>query len=76
MKIGRLLVAAVLAVSISGFAFAADEKKPAKNYKPDGCCDKAIKDGKTCAHECCIKAEKEGKVCEKCNPPKKEAEKK
>lgn len=74
MKIGRLLVAAVLAVSVAGFAFAADEKKPAKEYKKDGCCDKAIKAGKTCEHECCIKAEKEGKVCEKCNAPaKKEA---
>ena len=80
MKIGRLLLAALLAVSVSGFAFAADEKKPAKKYTEGSCCDKAVKAGKTCTHPCCVEAEKkgEGEVCTKCNKPaeKKEGEKK
>ncbi len=46
----------------SRLSFGADKK-----YKADGCCDKAIKAGKTCEHPCCVKAEKDGKVCEKCN---------
>jgi hypothetical protein len=72
MKIGRLLLAAMLAVSVSGFAFAADsatEKKTEKKYTEGSCCDKATKAGKTCEHPCCVKAEKDGKVCEKCNKP-------
>jgi hypothetical protein len=40
------------------------------------CCDEAKKASKECAHKCCIEAAKNKKVCEKCNPPKKEADKK
>jgi hypothetical protein len=80
MKIGRFIVAAVLAVSVSGFAFAADDKsadkKADKKYKEGGCCATAIAKGETCKHDCCIAAEKKGEVCTKCNPPKKEGEKK
>jgi hypothetical protein len=79
MKIGRFLIAAVMAVSVSGFAFAAeDAKKPEKKYSKDSCCAKAVAKGETCKHPCCVDAEKKGagEVCTKCNKPEKEAEKK
>jgi hypothetical protein len=44
--------------------------------RAETCCEKAKAAGKECAHECCVKAKKDGKVCEKCNPKKKEGEKK
>ncbi|MBI5773361.1 MAG: hypothetical protein HZA89_06420 [Verrucomicrobia bacterium] len=43
-----------------------------KEIKKGGCCDKAKKDGKDCAHPCCVEAAKEKKICEKCNAPKKD----
>jgi hypothetical protein len=70
MKIGRLLVAALLAVSITSFSFA-EEKKTEKKYKDGGCCATAQAKGEACKHPCCVKAEKDGKVCEKCNAEKK-----
>ena len=75
MKLGRWMMAAMLAFSVGTIALAEDKKPdaPKKEYKEGGCCDKAQKAGKTCEHPCCVKAEKEGKVCEKCNPPKKES---
>ena len=39
------------------------------------CCEKAVAEGKECAHKCCADAKKDGKTCEKCNP-KKEGESK
>ena len=76
MKIGRFLVAAVLAVSVTGFAFAEDAKKADKHYSKDSCCAKAAAKGETCKHPCCVEAEKKGEVCTKCNKPEKAAEKK
>ena len=47
---------------------------------PGGCCSKAQKEGKACAHACCVEAAKEGKWCTKCGGegaiPKKKEEKK
>lgn len=37
-------------------------------FDDGGCCDKALKGGKTCAHPCCVEAAKGAKICEKCNP--------
>lgn len=65
MKLTHIL-AAITAMALCSIAFAAE-----KNYKPGGCCDKAIKKGEKCAHPCCVEAEAANKVCEKCNPPKK-----
>ena len=79
MKIGRLFLAAILACSLGGIAVGADDAKkeaPAKKYKEGGCCDKAIKAGKTCAHPCCVKAEEAKTVCEKCNKPAEKKDKK
>jgi hypothetical protein len=80
MKIGRFLVAAVLAVSVSGFAFAEDkaaDKKADKKYTEGSCCAKAVAKGETCKHPCCVEAEKKGEVCTKCNKPaEKSADKK
>jgi hypothetical protein len=61
-----LAFAAAVMVSVS---FAADAEKP--KFKAGGCCDKAQKDGKECAHECCVAAAKDKKVCAKCNAPAK-----
>lgn len=57
-----LLSVFTVAMMLSSVSFAADSK-----YKAGGCCDKAEKAGKKCAHPCCVEAEKAGKVCEKCN---------
>jgi hypothetical protein len=70
MKIGRFLVAALLAVSVSSVAFGADEKAE-KKYKEGGCCAKAKAEGEACKHPCCVKAEEGGKACEKCNKAEK-----
>lgn len=51
-----------VAMMLTSVSFAAESK-----YKAGGCCDKAEKAGKKCAHPCCVEAEKAGKVCEKCN---------
>jgi len=40
------------------------------------CCEKAKAEGKPCPHRCCTTAKKNGKVCEKCNPRKKDHQKK
>ena len=69
MKIGRLFVAALLAVSVSSFSFAED-KKPEKKYAEGSCCAKAQAKGEACKHPCCVKAEEGGTVCEKCNKAK------
>ncbi len=58
----KTLFTLLAVASMTSFSFGADKK-----YKEGGCCDKAIKAGKTCEHPCCVKAEKDGKVCEKCN---------
>jgi hypothetical protein len=76
MKLGRWMMAAMLAFSVGTIALAEDKKTddaPKKAFKEGGCCDKAQKAGKTCEHKCCVAAEAEKKVCEKCNPPKKES---
>jgi hypothetical protein len=62
MKLTKILTALALAVAMTGSILAADGK-----IKEGGCCDKAKKAGKECAHPCCVAAAKEGKVCEKCN---------
>ena len=58
-----LLTVLTATAMMATLSFGADAKK----YKEGGCCDKAIKAGKTCEHPCCVKAEKDGKACEKCN---------
>ena len=68
--IKSVLAFAAVAALCASVAFAAEEKK--LKIKEGGCCDKAIKAGKTCEHPCCVTAAKDGKVCEKCNAPKKE----
>ncbi len=69
MKLIKILTAIAFAASIMASpAFAADKAKVA------GCCAKAKKEGKECAHKCCVEAKKEGKTCEKCSAPKKKAE--
>ena len=57
-----LLTVLTATAMLTAFSLGAEKK-----YKAGGCCDKAIKAGKTCEHPCCIKAEKDGKACEKCN---------
>ena len=75
MTFGRWFMAAVLAVSACGVGSTfAEDKKPAEGkdkpqFTEGGCCDKAAKAGKECAHKCCVAAAKEGTVCEKCNKP-------
>ena len=64
MKLLSLFAVVSLLGSVA--VFGADKK-----YKEGGCCDKAKKAGKECAHPCCVAAEKEGKVCAKCNAEKK-----
>lgn len=75
MKIARLFVAAVLAVSMCGAVSFAEDKKPAdkadKKFTEGSCCDKAQKASKECKHPCCVDASKEGKVCTKCNKEEK-----
>ena len=68
MKFKNTLLAIVVASFVTaGLAFAADAKQPATpEAKVAGCCAKAAKDHKDCAHECCIAAAKAGKNCEKC----------
>ncbi|GDY18719.1 hypothetical protein LBMAG56_00640 [Verrucomicrobiota bacterium] len=63
-----LAVLAFAAAVMVSVAMAADEKP---KFKAGGCCDKAQKDGKECAHKCCVEAAKDKKVCEKCNAPAK-----
>ncbi|MEY3529145.1 MAG: hypothetical protein RLZ70_213 [Verrucomicrobiota bacterium] len=72
-------VCSSLAIAASTTAAPAKKDAPAapavdtSKYKTGGCCDKAEKASKPCAHPCCVKAAKEAKVCEKCNPAAKEA---
>lgn len=56
------LVLAVVSLFAAGLTFAADKAES----KPGGCCVKASKDGKTCAHPCCVEAAKAGNNCTKC----------
>lgn len=63
-----LAVLAFAAAVMVSVAMAADEKP---KFKEGGCCDKAVKAGKECAHECCVAAAKDKKVCAKCNAPAK-----
>lgn len=51
-----------MAAMMSVTSFGADSK-----LKEGGCCDKAKKAGKECAHPCCVDAAKKGEVCKKCN---------
>jgi hypothetical protein len=72
MKIGRWILAAMLAVAAGGAAssFAEDKKAADKpKYTEGSCCDKAAKNGKECAHKCCVAAKEKGEVCTKCNKP-------
>ena len=64
MKKSSKFVSALAAISIlaAGALFAADKAAS----KPGGCCTKAAKDGKTCAHPCCVEAAKAGNNCTKC----------
>ena len=63
MKSRKLIAVLSLVSLLAGAAlFAAD----APVSKPAGCCAKAEKDGKVCAHECCVEAAKAGNNCEKC----------
>ena len=66
----RFLTPWVVVLSVSVWlavpAFAAEKN----------CCEKAKAEGKPCPHKCCITAKKAGKVCEKCNPRKKNDNKK
>jgi hypothetical protein len=61
MKSIKSLVALV-AIAAAGIAFAADK---AEN-KVAGCCTKAGKEGKACAHACCVESAKAGNNCTKC----------
>lgn len=64
MKKSSKFISALAAISImaAGALFAADKAES----KPGGCCVKASKDGKTCAHPCCVEAAKAGNNCTKC----------
>ena len=63
------LVAVCSSLAIAATTPAVEKSK----FKTGGCCDKAEKGGKPCAHPCCVKAAKDAKVCEKCNPVAKDA---
>ncbi|MCX6919137.1 MAG: hypothetical protein NTX41_07550 [Verrucomicrobia bacterium] len=75
------LVAVCSSLAIAATTPAAPAKKDApaapavdtSKFKTGGCCEKADKAGKPCAHPCCVKAAKDAKVCEKCNPAAKDA---
>ncbi len=63
MKSSKFIAAfAALSMIAAGALFAADKEAS----KPGGCCTKAAKDGKTCAHPCCVEAAKAGNNCTKC----------
>jgi hypothetical protein len=66
------LVAVCSSLAIAATTPAAPAVDKSK-FKTGGCCDKAEKGGKPCAHPCCVKAAKDAKVCEKCNPVAKDA---
>lgn len=67
MKFSKILFSLAAAGVLTFGLMAAD---PAKSAAPagtkGGCCVKAEKDGKTCAHPCCVEAAKAHKNCEKC----------
>jgi len=63
MKLYITLIAAIVSLSLTGFA-AETEQVPAPQ-KP-ACCLKAEAKGKQCQKACCQAAAKEGKVCESC----------
>ena len=72
MKIVKMLAAFTAVFAMSAMVVSAELSKEEKaKAKPNGCCDKAIKAGKACAHKCCVAAAKEGKICPKCNASKK-----
>lgn len=63
MKSSKFVAAfAALSIIAAGALFAADKDAS----KPGGCCTKAAKDGKTCAHPCCVESAKAGNNCTKC----------
>ena len=62
------LVAVCSSLAIAATTPAAPAVDKSK-FKTGGCCDKAEKGGKPCAHPCCVKAAKVGKVCDHCNEP-------
>jgi hypothetical protein len=68
MKFVKVLTAVAFAVALSASLAVAADKDKAKTPpgKQGGCCAKAAKDGKACAHACCVEAAKAGKNCEKC----------
>ena len=67
MKLPKILFTlAVASFLTSGFAYAVADGTASPEAKKAGCCMKAEKDGKVCAHECCVDAAKAGKNCEKC----------
>lgn len=72
MKIVKMLTAFAVVFAMSAMVASAELSKAEQaKAKKGGCCDKAIKAGKACAHKCCVAAAKEGKICPKCNAPKK-----
>jgi hypothetical protein len=77
MKFVKVLAAVAFAVALSAsLAIAAEgDKKKAPPGKLGGCCAKAAKDGKACAHACCVEAAKAGKNCEKCGGTNEEKKK-
>lgn len=67
MKSPKSIVAlVVLSLFAAGLSFAQEAKKDAPASKQAGCCARAEKDSKACAHECCTAAAKDGNNCEKC----------
>ena len=67
MKFVKLLTAVAFTIVVSATLALAADKELKGDIKAGGCCDKAKKAGKACAHKCCVAAAKDGKVCEKCN---------
>jgi hypothetical protein len=65
-SLNALRLIAIVSLAAFSYAYAADATKEAPAAKEAGCCTKAAKDGKACAHGCCVEANKAGKNCEKC----------
>jgi hypothetical protein len=61
-KSSQSLIVAVAAIFASALAFAGE----APASKAGGCCTKATKEGRVCAHPCCVDAAKKGDNCTKC----------
>jgi len=78
MKLIKILSALTFAIALMASPVFAEDEKP--EHKQGGCCAKASKEGKECAHKCCVDAAKKGNECEKCGGkgkiPKKDEKKK